>query len=151
MFGLYANALLLAGILVVLLNRPSNSVSTAAFGQALDQNPTAQNSVGGGNGLFVMPGQVGPGTWGCYLMDVNHKTLCVYEYLPKDKLLNLTAARGFEYDVQLKNFNTDKPWYEIQKLVQAENSPPPAVPEQHGVDVPGGPNSGGTNSVPPTK
>jgi hypothetical protein len=135
MFGLYANALLLAGILVVLLNRPSGSVNPTAFGQTADQNPTA-----GGNGVFVMPGEVGPNSWGCYLLDVNHKTLCVYEYQPKDKQLVLTAARDFEYDVQLKNLNTDKPWYEIQKLIQTENAPPPVVPEQHGAISPDGVN-----------
>ncbi len=106
---------MLLAILLVLLNRGRGG--SEAFADAPQQPPIA-----GGNGVFVMPAQMHPNIWGCYLLDLNHQTICTYEYRAGQQALVLTAARDFEYDLQLKNLNTYPAWYDIQKLVQDQNN-----------------------------
>ena len=112
--ALYANAALLFGILAVLLGR-GQSGFPAAFGASSQQPP-----ITGGNGLYIMPCQVHANVWGCYLLDTEHQTLCVYEYQAGNRDLTLTAARLLQYDVALKNYNTSLPYYAVQKLVADE-------------------------------
>ncbi len=76
------------------------------------QSPIA----GGSSGLFVMPGQLSPNTWGCYLMDTDHQTLSVYQYSPSEPVLRLVAARSFKYDRLLGNFNTAPPPHDMRDL-----------------------------------
>ena len=79
--ALYANAAVLAAILLVLLGRNgSPSILPAAMGQ--NQLP-----IGGGAGVFIVPAQFSPNTYGCFLMDVDAQTLCAYQYFPPDKNL----------------------------------------------------------------
>jgi hypothetical protein len=111
-YALYANAALLLAILIVLLDRGRGVVSIAAAD--MSQPPP----IAGGNGIFVMPCQFHPSVWGCYLLDTQRQTLCTYEYRAGEKSLILTAARDFQYDMDLKNFNTFPAWYDIQKAVQ---------------------------------
>jgi hypothetical protein len=111
-FALYANAVLLAVILVVLLTRDSGPHLVApAFGQA-------QMPIAGGAGLFVVPAQFSANTWGCYVMDVDSQTLCAYQFFPGDKYLHFIAARNFRYDRQLPDFNTQPSPDEIKQLVE---------------------------------
>ncbi len=112
--ALYANAALLSGILVVLLSH-GLSASPAAFGAQAQQAP-----IGGGGGLYVVPGQIHPGVWGCYLLDTDRQTLCVYEYEGGSTNLTLKAARNVYWDLRLRNYNTTLPWYDVQKLVEDE-------------------------------
>jgi hypothetical protein len=114
--ALYANAAVLLGILIVLLDRQPSIVSPA-FGDVPTQAPIA-----GGNGVFVMPCQLHPNVWGCFLIDVDHNTLCTYEYRAGDKSLVLTAARDYQYDLQLRNYDTFPPFYDVKKLVEDQNS-----------------------------
>ena len=102
-FALYVNAAVLAAILVVLLGRgQSPTLLPAAWAQ--NQLP-----IGGGAGVFIVPAQFSPNTYGCYLMDIDTQTLCAYQYFPPDKKLKLVAARNFRYDRRLGNFNTADP------------------------------------------
>ena len=88
-------------------------MSTPAFGQ--------QMPIGGGAGVFIVPGQFSSNTWGCYLMDVDAQTLCAYQFYPGDKQLRLIAARYFRYDRKLKNFNTPSPSPdEVSQLIARE-------------------------------
>jgi hypothetical protein len=114
--ALYANAAVLLGILIVLLSR-GRGLESSAWADSPPQIPLA-----GGNGIFVMPCQLHPNVWGCFLVDVEHGTMCVYEYRSGDKSLVLTAARDFQYDLQMKNFDTFPPYYDMQKLVQDQNN-----------------------------
>jgi hypothetical protein len=110
--ALCANALVLSLILVVLLGRDNRiTLASPAFA---DSQPT----VSGGSGLFVMPGQVGPNSWGCYLMDTDHQTLSVYQYSPSEPVLKLVAARSFRYDRMLGDYNTKPSPSEIRELSQ---------------------------------
>lgn len=102
--ALYLNAALLAALLLVLAGRENTpSLLPAAFGQQAPQ------PIAGGAGLFLMPGQLSPSTWGCYVMDVDRQTLMVYQYLPGDRMLRLMSARDFSNDRQLRDFNTGEP------------------------------------------
>jgi len=119
--ALWANAALLAVIALTLLNRDRGpSLLPAAFAQ--NQPPIA-----GGAGVFVMPGQFRENVWGCYLLDVDNKTLCAYQYFPGDKMLRLAAARSYQNDVKLKEFNTDPSPRDIKNRV--EKLATPAAPD----------------------
>lgn len=109
--ALWANAVLLAAILFSLLNR--HFAPSAAYAQ--------QPPIAGGAGVFVMPAQTSPQTWGAYLLDVDSQTLCVYQFYPGEKQLRLVAARDYKYDRKLKNFNSPNPSpTEVRALVERE-------------------------------
>lgn len=73
----------------------------------------------GNNRVFVVAGQISDETYGLYLVDYENKTICVYQYLPRDRKLSLMAARTYRYDVQLDEYNTDDPLpSEVKELVE---------------------------------
>lgn len=127
--ALWANAAALALLAVSLRGRDA----APAFAQ--------QQPIAGGAGVFVMPAQLAPNAWGCYLLDVDAQTLAVYHYLPDKLQLRLLAARNFRYDRRLGNLNTSPPPGEVRELLEreaqpfrsAEPAPPdggaPAIPE----------------------
>jgi hypothetical protein len=115
--ALWANCLALVAILLVLLCRSDRAkfaaLTSSAFGQ--------QMPIGGGAGVFIVPGQFSTNTWGCYLMDVDAQTLCAYQFYPGDKQLRLIAARYFRNDRKLKDFNTGSPSPdEVAQLIARE-------------------------------
>lgn len=113
-WALWVNAGLLAVILVVLLGRNgAPSILPAAFAQ--NQPPIA-----GGAGVFIMPAQMQNNVWGCYLLDVDNKTLCAYQFYPGEKKLRLTAARSYRYDTKLENYNTEMPPREVKALLDKQ-------------------------------
>lgn len=120
--ALCLNAALLLAILFVLASREGRL--TLASPALADATAPQQVPIAGGNGLFVMPAQLSPNTWGCYLMDIDHQTLCVYQYSPGEKMLRLAAARNVQYDRRLGNFNTTPSPQEIKNLVEREQEPP---------------------------
>jgi hypothetical protein len=109
-YALFANAAMLAGILIVMVGR-DRGLTPAAFGGT--SIPLA-----GGGGIYIMPCELHPSVWGCYLMDTDQQTLCVYEYRSGERALVLTAARHFRYDLGLKDYNTFPAWYDVQKQVE---------------------------------
>jgi hypothetical protein len=116
--GIYLLAGLLGANLLVMLNRDSSPRwLPAAYGDA------RQAPIAGGAGVFVMPAQLSSNTWGCYLMDVDKGTLCVYQFFPGAKQLQFVAARRFTSDTKLDNFNTAPPPQEISDLVEKKNGP----------------------------
>ncbi len=119
--ALCINAAVLVLILFVVSSREGRvSFESAAFGQQ-------QPPIAGGNQIYVMPAQLSPNTWGCYLMDVANQTLCVYQYSAGEKLLRLSAARTFKNDHQLGDFNTLPHPAEIKELVDREQEAQPAA------------------------
>jgi hypothetical protein len=111
--ALWANAILLGGILAVLLARGGPSLLPAAMAQY-------QPPIAGGAGVFVMPGQLSREIWGCYLLDVDRQTLVAYEYQPGIHQLKFAAARTYKYDRELHDVNTSPPTEEIRRLVEKE-------------------------------
>jgi hypothetical protein len=114
--ALWANAVVLGLILVVLLTR-SNVPSFLPAAHAQNQPPIA-----GGAGVFVMPAQMQGNVWGAYLLDVDNKTICAYQFYPGEKKLRLTAARSYKWDVKLENFNTDLTPNEVKALVERQQA-----------------------------
>lgn len=109
----FVAALLLANLLVLLAKGPGEWSATA-WGQR-------QGPIAGGAGLFVMPAQLSGNTWGCYLMDVDRGTLCVYQFLPGSRQLQFVAARNFLHDTKLGNYNTMPAPSEIADLVAKQS------------------------------
>ena len=130
-YALYINGAILLAILVTLVGRVRTGEGTAVAQAVSDQSP-----ITGGNGIFVMPCQLHPEVWGCYLLDTQRQTLAVYEYRAGEKALVLSAARNFRFDLDLKNYNTFPAWYDIQKAVEDaaknqranESQLPPVIP-----------------------
>jgi hypothetical protein len=116
--ALYINAALVAVLILVLLARPGGPALLPA---ALAQN---QANIAGGAGIYVMPGQFSTNAWGCYLLDVDQQTLCLYQYMPGEKNLRLVSARNFQYDRRLRNYNTEPDPQNIRELIEKEANPP---------------------------
>jgi hypothetical protein len=95
----------------------------------------AQGQIGaaGKQDVFVVAGQVAPDTFGVYLVDLKNGTICVYQYVPHTKRLNLVAARTFLYDVQLDEYGTGKPLpREVKALVEKQRRLREVPPEKPG-------------------
>jgi hypothetical protein len=112
--ALWANAVLLALILAVIVSR-ANSPSIVPQALAQYQQPIA-----GGSGIYIMPGQFSEHTWGCYLLDVDTQTLAAYQFNPGETQLRLIAARNFRFDRKLGKFNTTPDPSEVADLVKKE-------------------------------
>jgi len=115
-----------------MLTRDSGPLVSPAYAQQ-------QPPIAGGSGIFIMPGQFSTNTWGCYLLDVDQQTLVAYQYVPGDKNLRLVAARNFQYDRRLRNFNTEPAPQEINELIQKEINPPRTVNPDMAPPSPEGP------------
>ena len=88
----------------------------------LTQSAFAQNvppgQLLGARGIYMMPAQLGPQTYGLYLMDVDSGTITVYRAMPDSSRFRLMAARSFKNDRFLEDYNNDHPTPpEVQKLV----------------------------------
>ncbi|MBC8373951.1 MAG: hypothetical protein ISS69_03935 [Phycisphaerae bacterium] len=80
---------------------------------------TAQVTSVGGDDMLVVGGQITKDSYGLYLVDMKRQSLCVYQWLPGTRKLRLMAARTFKYDVQLDEYNADKPTpRDVKRLVE---------------------------------
>ena len=80
---------------------------------------TAQVTSVGGDDMLVVGGQITKDSYGLYLVDTKRQALCIYQWLPGSRKLRLMAARNFKYDVQLDEYNADKPTpSEVKRLVE---------------------------------
>jgi hypothetical protein len=80
---------------------------------ALPEPAGAQGSV------VAAPWQIGPDMYGLYLIDTQHRTICVYQYISGNtRELRLLAARTYSYDTQLDEYNTKPSPREIRSLVE---------------------------------
>lgn len=73
---------------------------------------------GAADGVFAVAGQITRDTYGLYLVDARHGTICVYQYISgRQNLLRLVAARTFIYDRQLDSYNTQPLPKDVAKMV----------------------------------
>ena len=71
--------------------------------------------------VLVVSGQISSNAYGLYLVDYEQKTICVYQYTPKERNLRLVAARTYRFDVQLDEHNTASPKpREVQEMVKSQ-------------------------------
>ena len=115
--ALYANAALLAGVLLVLVGRNGGP----RFPESVAMAQQAPSPIAGGAGFYLMPAQFATNSWGCYVMDVDAQTLVAYVYDPATpRTLRLVAARSFVYDRQLRSYNTLPRPDDIAEIVRNE-------------------------------
>lgn len=114
--ALYVNAALLTGVLATLVFKDT-SLSVLPAARAAD-GP----AMGGGGNLYVIPGQFSERRYGCYLMDTDAQTLCVYQFDGASTKLRLIAARNFRHDRRLSQLNTDPDPKEVEMMVETERS-----------------------------
>ena len=113
MAAAWANAALL-GMIAVLLLRGADMPQVLSTAQA-------QPAMSGGAGVFVVPAQFSPTTFGAMLLDVDAQTIAAYQFFPGEKQLRLIAARNYRWDRRLGNFNTGSPTpNEVKELVERE-------------------------------
>ena len=72
--------------------------------------------------------QMSTNTWGCYVLDIDAQVMCVYQYVPGERLLRLQAARSIAYDRKLEAFNTVPLPREVADLVQKAATGGPSSP-----------------------
>lgn len=76
----------------------------SAFAQA---SPEGGTPLLGARGIYMAPAQLGPTTYGLYLMDVDAGTICVYKALPDTSRFRLMAARSFKNDRYLEDYDNE--------------------------------------------
>ena len=86
--------------------------------------------------VVAVTGQITRDSYGIYLVDTNNQTICIYQYVPSQRLLRLLAARTFAFDSQLDDFNTEPSPREIRELVRSHPRLTDPVPEMAPVDDP---------------
>jgi hypothetical protein len=116
LLALYGNAMLLLLVLAALLTRRSDA------GAAYAAPAPGMPAIAGGEGIYLMPGQFSQNVWGCYVMDTQRKSLLAYEYVGGTRSLRLVAARGYEPDLDLHNYNTFPSPAEIKQLNDMEKA-----------------------------
>jgi hypothetical protein len=127
--ALTVNAVILSLIFLAIISRDGRLLpGSIALGQY--QSPAYQSPSGatpgsstGSAGLTVMPGQLSPNTWGCYVIDPQNQTLGVYQFTPGEHLLRLAASRDIQYDRRLANFNTVPVPEEIRQMLDRQAEP----------------------------
>ena len=116
--ALYVNAALICAGIVALLSRDG--------GASISLLPAAHGAdgpaMGGSGNLYVIPGQFSERTYGCYLMDTDAQTLCVYRFDGASSKLKLMAARNFRHDRRLGHVNTEPDPKEVEVMVEAERA-----------------------------
>ncbi len=128
MIALCANAALLLLILLSVSTRQgraqAGAIAVTTADPQLRQPANAPSPVG----LTVMPGQLSATHWGCYVLDSQNQTLCVYQFDPSGTDLRLAAARDIQYDRRLGYFNTTPSPTEIKAMVDRADLPARAAP-----------------------
>jgi len=91
-----------------------------------DLTPPATPSV------LAVTGQITRDSYGVFLVDLDKKTLCVYEFVKAQRKLRLLAARTYAFDALLDDYNTEPSPREIRDLVKKHprlTDPQPPVVE----------------------
>ena len=80
--------------------------------------PSTASSVGGD--VIVVSAQLTADSYGVYLLDTKRGTIAIYQFQPSKRTLRLMAVRGYGFDMQLDEYNTEPSPLEIKKLVQQQ-------------------------------
>lgn len=95
-----------------------------AFGGGGPARPAvAADGVGGTDRVLAFTGQIDRDAWGLFLVDPLERTVCVYqvESVSGARRLRLLAARSYEHDRFLRDFNTDPDIRMIRGLVNKQD------------------------------
>jgi len=80
--------------------------------------PSTASSAGGE--VIAVSAQLTADSYGVYLLDTKRGTIAVYQFQPSKRTLRLMAVRGYGFDMQLDEYNTEPSPLEIKKLVQQQ-------------------------------
>lgn len=142
---LWVIALLLAVIATTLIVRTGAATPSMVF---------ADRPMAGAGGVFAFTGQLDKNSYGLFMMDLDEKSLWVYQYLPATRKLKLVAARSFDYDRYLKDYNNESPTErevrglleDQRKIREREERGGAALDDEAlGITVPGLPEAGDTS------
>ncbi|HDZ22641.1 hypothetical protein LCGC14_0295860 [marine sediment metagenome] len=94
-------------------------------------------SAGATPSMMAVTGQITRDGYGIYLVDLNSRTICIYQYVSTQRKLRLLAARTFAFDTQLDDYNTEPSPREIRDLVSrhprlTDRGPPVVEPDSPG-------------------
>jgi hypothetical protein len=122
--ALWLIVVLLAVIATVLIvERDDRYAGPAAYAQG----PAAPI---GARGIFMVPAQLSPSSYGLFMIDVDAGTLWCYEYVAGKHKLRLAAARSWIFDRYLEEYNVvDVTPAEVAKLVETQRSQRMRLPE----------------------
>jgi hypothetical protein len=70
--------------------------------------------------VMAVAAQLSGDTYGLYLLDTRRGTMAVYQFQPSKRTLKLMAVRGYGFDLQLDEYNTEPSPNEIRQLVQQQ-------------------------------
>ena len=110
----------------IALHDPSHSEAQAA-------DDLYDQLIGDGSSVIAVPLQISRESYGLAMVDTKNKTLWIYEIAtrkPGFNQLRLMAARSWQYDSQLKEFNSGEPSPEyIKKFLESAKMPQKAKPD----------------------
>ena len=115
---LIVNAILLGALCFELAPR-NNAVAAMPDMSGIANLPSSN--------VVVMPAQLSPNTWGCYLLDNTKHSLAVYQYSPGERMLRLMAGRDIQYDAKLTDFNTQPTPADVKDILDRAASAGSAV------------------------
>lgn len=72
-----------------------------AWGLAAEAEPVMRQPAAPAGDVQVVAASLGPDAYGLYLVDPARETICVYQYVPRERKLKLTAVRRYTFDVQV--------------------------------------------------
>jgi len=81
---------------------------------------TASTASSAGGDVIAVSAQITADSYGVYLLDTKRGTMAVYQYQPSKRTLRLMAVRGYGFDMQLDEYNTEPSPAEIKRLVQQQ-------------------------------
>ncbi|MEM7807261.1 MAG: hypothetical protein AAF561_04035 [Planctomycetota bacterium] len=79
-------------------------------------------ALAGGEGVYLMPGQMASNVWGVYVLDTDTGSLLAYRYDAGGNRLLLLAARDIGADRGLRDFNTLPSPAEIERQLDLERT-----------------------------
>lgn len=105
----------IAAALVVIATCMVLRLDDPTRGQAMAQPVSSA----GARGVFAFTGPLSKNSNGVFMVDVDTMTIWVYEYLPQNGCLRLAAARTWQYDRYLPEFNVcDLEPDAVEKMVE---------------------------------
>ncbi len=106
-------------VLVVLLAVVAGAL-LVELGASPSQAQTALPA-GGGSNVLLVAGQIFADSYGCYILDTQKSTICVYQWVSAPKrmpILKFVAARNYTFDLKLEDYNTELTPREVRKMVE---------------------------------
>ena len=118
----------IAALLIAVLGLGGIALYHPAPPEARAADDLFDELIGDGSKIMAVPMQIGRDTFGLAMIDTANQTLWIYEITnrkPGFSQLRLMAARSWEYDRKLKEFNSGEPSPQyIRTILEGAQSTP---------------------------